>query len=355
MNDSVMTVTGAISPDEVGMTLMHEHLAIDLSVYFEDDGTTPELVDAPVTMDVLHKLRRRPFSTTRQNMVLDDPELIAKEVKLFADAGGSTICDVSTVDMGRKPQILKQIAENTGVNVVMGTGFYIDPSHPDWVQSKSVDEVADYFLRDLREGVDGTGIRAGIIGEIGTSGIPGTDGAEQVTPGEEKVLRGAARAGIQTGAAVMVHLAITGFGAHRVLDILAEEGLPPERIVMAHMDTFEDFDQHLSVAERGVYLEFDCLGREYWTEELGHRPWGHDGWRVRYLAELVERGFGDRLLLAQDVALKMDLCAFGGVGYAHVPNVIVPMLSRSGVSDENISRMLVDNPREVLTLRTELA
>lgn len=347
---AVMTVLGPVSPDSIGMTLTHEHLAIDLSVYFEENPEAPELSDAPVSMNMLHKLRRRPFSTTRDNMVLRDVDVMAEELRLFVEAGGSTICEVSTVDMGRDPLAIKGLAERTGLNIVMGAGLYIDPSHPDWAADKSIDELADIFARDVLEGVDGTGIRAGIIGEIGTSAVAGSDGAEQVTPSEEKVLRAAARAGLRSGAAVMVHLAVTGHGAHRVLDILADEGLPPERTIMAHMDTFEDFSHHLSVAERGVYLEFDCLGREYWTEELGHRPWGHDSWRVRYLADLVRRGYGDRLLLSQDVALKMDLCRYGGVGFAHVPTVIVPMLRREGVAEDDITRMLFGNPRDVLTM-----
>jgi len=347
---AVMTVRGPIAPEELGVTLMHEHLELDLSVYFEEDPAAPELRDAPVSIELLHRLRRRPFGTTRDNMTLGGVEIVADEIQRFLDAGGRSICEVSTIGMGRDPIALKALSERTGVNVVMGGGLYIDPSHPAWTRDKSIDELADLFARDVLEGVDGTGIRSGIIGEIGTSAVPGSDGAVQVTPSEEKALRAAARAGLRTGAAVSVHLAITGYGAHRAIDILEDEGLPVDRMVMGHMDTFEDLDYHLAVAERGVYVEYDCLGREYWTDELGHRPWGHDSWRVRFISELVARGYGSRLLLSQDIALKFDLCQFGGVGYAHVPNVIVPMLRRHRVSDQDIRRMLVDNPREVLTI-----
>lgn len=345
-----MTVRGPIAPEDLGVTLMHEHLQLDLSVYFEPDPEAPELQDAPVSMELLHKLRRRPFGTTRDNMTLGGVDIVADEVRRFRDAGGRSICEVSTIGMGRDPVALKALSERTGVNVVMGGGLYIDPSHPDWTRNKTVDELADIFAADVLEGADGTDIRSGIIGEIGTSAVPGTDGAEQVTPSEEKVLRAAARAGVRTGAAVSVHLAITGYGAHRAISILEDEGLPADRIVMGHMDTFEDLDYHLAVARRGVYLEYDCLGREYWTEELGHRPWGHDSWRVRFLGELVAQGYANRLLLSQDIALKFDLCRYGGVGYAHVPNVIVPMLRRQGVGEDDIRRMLVDNPRDVLTI-----
>ncbi len=348
-----MTVRGPISPEDLGMTLMHEHLEVDLSLYFVEDPEAPELRDAPVSMELLHKLRRRPFGTTRDNFNLGDADVMAEEVQRFLDAGGRTICEVSTLGMGRDPLALKALSERTGVNIVMGGGLYVDVSHPDWTRDKSVDELAEIFARDVLEGVDGTGIRSGLIGEIGTSGIPGTDGAEQVTPSEEKSLRAAARAGLRTGAAVSVHLDVTGHGAHRVLDILEEEGLPPDRIVLGHMDLQEDFEYHLSVARRGAYLEYDCLGRDYYTDELGHRAFGHDTWRVRFLAELVGQGYANRLLLSQDIALKFDLCRYGGVGYAHVANVIVPMLARAGVGEADIKRMLVDNPRDVLTIEID--
>jgi phosphotriesterase-related protein len=168
-----------------------------------------------------------------------------------------------------------------------------------------------------------------------------------VTPAEEKVLRAAGRASVQTGAAVTVHLDPRGTGAYRAIDVLAEEGVAPERMVMGHMDANPDPEYHLRVAERGVYVEFDHFGREY---HAGHmqRPYTKDARRVELLLELLRHGFAERLLLSQDVCAKIDLHRHGGNGYDHVLRRIVPALREAGVGDGAIRAMLVENPQRVL-------
>ena len=350
----ILTVRGPIDPYEVGPTLMHEHLLVDLSCNFVHpaEASTRSLLHAPVTMELLALLRRRPFSVTLDNMVLGDEELACEEVARFANEGGQTVVDATCIGIGRDPRALHRISRASNLHVVMGAGCYMENAHPDWVRDASVDQLTEIFTRDVTVGVEGTPFRSGIIGEIGTSGVP--KGSQEkhgdITAQEEKVLRAAGRASRATGVAVSVHLDLRGQGAFRVIDILEDEGVEPQRMVMGHMDLVPDLEYHRAVLARGAVVEYDCFGREYYTEELGGLSWGHDSWRVQAIAALVGEGYVDQLVLSQDVALKMDLCAYGGNGYGHILRTIVPWLRRDGVSDDALVKMLVENPRRILTI-----
>ena len=346
---TVMTVTGPVPAAELGRTMMHEHLLVDLTVWFaaaEDAG--PDL-ERPVEMSMLGRLRRDAFSITRDNLRLDNPLLAAEEVRRFAHAGGRTIVDVTPPALGRDADGLRRAARDTGVNIVMGCGHYVEPAHPASLRAMSAEDIADELVGEILDGVDRTGVRPGIIGEIGTSGVDRETGRKEghVTADEEKALRGAARAAVRTGLSVSVHLDPRGQGGDQVLDILADEALSPRRIILGHLDHVPDLDYHLRLAERGVYLQYDNFGREYYWDAEGVY-WNNDKWRVDALAALVRAGRAGQLLVSQDVCFKMDLRAYGGYGYDHVLVDIVPALRRVGLSEADLEAILVDNPRAVL-------
>jgi len=351
--EKVMTVLGPVDPHEIGVTMMHEHLVVDLSCNFVEptEATLRARMRSPVVPELLWLLRRRPFSVTLDNMILGDEEEAIREVGHYWREGGMTIVDCTSIGIGRDPHALRRISRASGLHVVMGAGCYVENAHPDWVRSFDVDSLKNLFVRDVMVGAEGTRVRSGIIGEIGTTGVPKgtTEKQGDITKEEEKVLRAAGRAAAETGTAVSVHLDLRGQGAFRIVEILDDEGVPRDRMLMGHMDLVPDVDYHREVAALGVYLEFDSLGREYYSEELG-RPWGHDTWRVDALAALVREGYSERLVLAQDVAMKIDLRRYGGNGYAHVLASVVPMLRRAGVPEHAIHAMLVENPRRVLTV-----
>jgi phosphotriesterase-related protein len=223
----------------------------------------------------------------------------------------------------------------------LGTGFYVQPAHPAWVADATVEQLAEHMIGELTVGVAGSGVRAGIIGEIGTR--------SPIHPDEEKVLRAAARAHRATGAAINVHLAIFAREGQRVLDnLLDEEGLNPARVALSHLDEQPDAAYHRGLAERGVYIEFDCFGSECYFDEDGvHEP--SDAERVDALLRLLDAGFGPRLLLSQDVCTKMQWRRYGGLGYDHILRSIVPRLRRRGVDDATLRLLLVENPARLLT------
>ncbi|MGV9775560.1 phosphotriesterase family protein [Streptosporangium sp. NPDC003464] len=338
---SAMTVLGPVPVAELGVTLCHEHLRNDGASAWHPapagDAEGELIAGSRLRMDFLGRLRHDPY-LSRDNVSLDDTEVAIEEVARFTARGGRTLLEVTPDGIGRAPGELARIARAGGLNIVMGCGFYLERTHPARVREMSADDVAAEIERDLTEGVDG--VRAGVIGEIGISA--------DFTPAEEKVLRGAARAQSRTGVPLSVHLPGWVRHGHRVLDVVAEEGGLLPATVLSHMNpSLHDRDYQVSLAVRGAYLEYDMCGMEYLFPGEGQSPCDEEN--AAAIAWLVRAGFGDRLLLSQDVFLKTMLVRYGGAGYAHILTDFVPRLHRHGLTPQDTHRMLVANPRELFT------
>jgi phosphotriesterase-related protein len=346
---TAMTVLGPVSTDVLGRTLMHEHLFVDLTVWFVESEDVSANIERPVDMTMLGQLRRDAFSVTRDNLRLNDAVLAAGEADRFLTAGGSTIVDLSIPGIGRDPEALRRLSVDTGLNVIMGCGYYEEAAHPPEVRQMTADDIAAALIAEITHGVGTTGVRPGIIGEIGTSGVDAETGRKvgHVTPEEERVLRGGARAAIETGVALSVHLDPRGQGGDRVLEIVESESLSPDRVVLGHLDHVRDLDYHRRMADRGVMLQYDSFGREYYWDAEGVY-WGNDDWRMRSLTKLIGLGYQRQLLVSQDVCFKMDLRMYGGYGYDHILKDVVPALLRSGMAPGDLDMILIQNPRQVL-------
>ena len=331
----VMTVLGPIPAAELGITLMHEHLIVDVTSWWHPPADAA-LADAPVSAAIYGELRMDPFGN-RDNCRLDDPQAAAEEVQIFRDLGGRTVADVTSRGIGRNPNALRAIARATGLNVIMGTGFYLEAAHPPEVHSMSADTIAQLIESDIVDGVDG--IRAGIIGEIGISAAFSAE--------EQKVLRGAARAQRATRVPLTIHMPGWERLGHRVLDLLAEEGIDLHCVILDHMNPSGiDLDYQASLAERGAYLEYDMVGMDYYyADQQAQSPCDEEN--AAAVRNLIRFGHLSHLLLSQDVFLKMMLTSNGGFGYAYVLRHFVPRLRRHGVTEEQVKTMLIENPRRV--------
>jgi phosphotriesterase-related protein len=353
MSMTVTTITGLIDPDDLGPTLMHEHVFVDLTCNFvmPTGVVARRHVHKPVDLGMLHLLKRRPFSVSLDNLILDDEQLAIEELRYFVLAGGRTIVDCTVPGIGRDPEPLRRVALATGAQIVLGTGFYVEMAHPNWVKDASVEQLAEAFVRDIRVGMDGTDIRAGIIGEIGISGVPksSSDYARMgfITPTEEKVLRAAGAASAETGAAVTLHLDIRGESGEEAIDILEAEGASPARIVAGHLDAVPNLDYHRRLADRGVFVEYDAFGREYYAEELG-KTFGPDERRVGLMKQMIDAGHVNQLLVSSDICMKMDLRAYGGSGYDHILVDGPSLFDSVGITAAEIATILETNPRSVL-------
>jgi phosphotriesterase-related protein len=271
----------------------------------------------------------------------DDEQLAIEELRRFREAGGRSAIDHATRWIGGDPEALRRISEATDVHIVAGCGFY-SPMLPDDIDRLSVGQLEESIVREVSEGIDGTTIKPGFIGEIGTNW--------PITPQEEKIVRAAARAQARTGLALSIHAFPWERAGLILLDIAKSEGADLSRVVICHLDHTMDLDYHKKVARRGAYVEYDRFGVEWYSSQETLRTFPRDTERVAGLKELIQSGFAQHLLISQDVCQKIELKKFGGHGYAHILRYTVPMMKRMGISDEHIHTILVENPRRMLHL-----
>ena len=312
LEGKVLTVTGPIEAGAMGITLPHEHL---LTYH-----TPPEVV-------------------------LSDPDLAAEELKPFYEAGGRTVVEVTSRGIRRDPAGLRAISEESGVQIVMGAGYYKWRWHPDDMDRKTADDITREIIEDVTEGVAGSGIRAGVIGEVGIS--------ETLQYNEEKSLVASAHAQLETGVALNLHVHLIDKIEEEslrmeVLDILQREGVDLTRVIVSHCEASPDaVGYHERIAQRGAYIEYDLFGMAarngpaiptYEEESAGIR-------------ELIGRGYLERILISQDICYNDLLVKKGGWGYAHILNHVVPRFARWGIGEVGVRAMMVDNPARLFPIQ----
>ena len=345
---NIKTVTGVIDRKGLGITATHEHVLLDLTAFYQ--ALPVPGIDDPATQKVemwnLGILSRDCYAL-KDNLLLADEDVAADELMFFTNAGGNTIVDASLPGIGRNPKALRRIAEKTGLNIIMGTGFYVGETHPKALDSMTDEAIGDLMVGELTEGVDG--ICAGYIGEIGISEI--------FDDKERRVLRAAAIAHKKTGAAINVHINPWTTNGIEAADILLSAGVAPDKICISHVDVENREDYIYALLQKGVYVEFDNFGKEYYirreVRNSGYGLFVHDTERVTLLKKLIDDGFVNQLLLACDVCLKNLLHKYGGWGYDHVLSNIVPMMEDEGITQEQILTMLQKNPADWLCGREQ--
>ncbi|MFB6299007.1 MAG: phosphotriesterase [Halobacteriales archaeon] len=351
----IQTVTGPVSPDELGVTLPHEHLLIDLSTYVDEEryGKTVRArrkLKEDVSLDNLWWMQygRQWDWRCRDRWRLDDIETAIAEANRFRNHGGETIVDVTPMSpsVGRDPEGVREIAYETGLNVILGTGQYIAPTHPPEMDEWSARELADQIVAEIETGIGSTTVQAGIIGEIGaTEGFLENDN-------ERKSFRAAAMTQAETGLPITIHPPVFTQEGHDVLDVIEDAGGNVDNVILGHLDASLRLDgaseYYHSLADRGVYLEFDLFGRSgYVAEQDLSFPLDED--RVHELRRLADVGYGDQLLASMDICHKVHLTQYGGTGYDYLLRDIVPLLERRGFDDAEIQGLMIDNPRAALT------
>jgi len=303
----VQTVRGKVPSEDLGVVLPHEHLQIDLVSVF---GTQLLAFDFQLT----------------------NVELAIREVKDFIVAGGGCIVDVTTDSrMGRNPAALLEISKALDCHVVMGCGWYRNSWYGEEIDRMTVGDLTAILVDEIKMGFDGTGIRPGVIGEIGADG-------SYLTAKEERALRAAARAHLETDLSITLHARASKVGMAQ-LDVLEEEKVDLRRVIVGHCDTFPDPDFHEAIAKRGAWVEFDTIRGTY--EDVYSQ-------RADFVQEITRRGYLNRLLLSQDICAMSHLSARGGTGYAYLLTGFVPLLHSRGLSQEQTDRLTILNPQQAL-------
>ncbi|TCO56301.1 phosphotriesterase family protein [Caldanaerobacter subterraneus] len=286
---------------DIGYTLIHEHLTIDLSRLKEDDDAK-----------------------------LDDVDSLIEDLKELKKSGIDTIVDVTNIGMGRDIERIKYISDISNINVILSTGFYKEPFLPEIVYKSSVKELADIFIDEIINGIDGTNYKASVIGEIGTS-------KEEIREVERKIFEAAAIAHNETGVPIITHTTL-GFLGLEQIKIFKNMKVNLEKVVIGHVDLNIDMDYYLTLLDNGCYLAFDTIGKtNYQPDEL----------RAISIKKLIDKGFINKILLSLDISRKSYLKNYGGFGHSYIVEKFIPLLKNVGVTEADIKTMLYKNPLEL--------
>ncbi|AWK44502.1 phosphotriesterase-related protein [Photorhabdus laumondii subsp. laumondii] len=284
--------------DASGYTYVHEHLHLDLSSFKNN-------IDCR----------------------LDQYELICEEMKTLVSLGVHNIVEMTNRYMGRNPQFMLDLMRDSGINVIVSTGYYQSAFFPEHVAHTTARQLADEMIAEIEQGIDDTTLKAGVIGEIGSSkGV--------ITPDEEKVFHAAAIAHLATGHPISTHTTLSTMGLEQ-LALLKKHGVDAERVVIGHCDLKDNLDNILRIIELGAYIQFDTIGKnDYYPDEK----------RIAMLQTLAQRGLLNRVMLSMDITRRSHLKANGGNGFDYLITTFVPMLNRAGLTQTDIDLMLRDNP-----------
>ncbi|WP_404459021.1 phosphotriesterase [Oceanobacillus kapialis] len=301
----IQTVRGKIEKEAFGICAAHEHLSIDLSRIKGDPDT-----------------------------ILDDEEGMLSELSFFYQAEGRSMVELTNDGMGRDVNRLKRLSEQSGVHIVTCTGFYKDPFIPEFAAEWGREEFASHFLKEIKEGVEGTDIYPGVIGEVGTS-------INEIKPVEKELIIGAGYAAKESGLPVSTHTSLGTLGSKQV-EMLFGLGVAKEQIIIGHQDLNQNKEEVLDVLKYGVYIGFDTIGKN------NYRP---DEERIDFLLDFIERGFHKQVLLSADLTRKSHWHKHGGPGYDLVLKDFIPQLRKRGVTEEVIRDLLIHNPANAFAIK----
>lgn len=340
LTGKVVTVLGPVAPGDLGVCLPHEHLicALDQGLDWScGDERARAFAAEPVTLANLEHIHRDPLGN-RANLRLDDLDEVAVELRLYAAAGGRAVVDQTLDELGRDRAALAQVARATGLHVVAGCGHYVAELQSARTAGLTIDELTAELRADLLADPRRGGFPCGLIGEIGVS-------SERIAPFELRMLQAVARAQRATGAPVSLHSVAPGHMGLEALTILQEHGVDAGKVAVCHLDSGIDLDSCREIADEGAFVEFDCFGWNAPGAGAGGDDLPHcDRERVAAVAALCAEGLTDRLLVSHDIAMKIQLTAYGGFGYAHLARNLPPFFARRGVDADTLRRIMVDNP-----------
>ena len=386
----VVTVTGNVDPADIGVTMTHEHIRYlthdNLQDKFCDDylakpknAKEEEISNLKVTLENLNEISKNEF-LVKDNIAELSPITFDEAIEaamIYKNHGGNTLTDITNDSIGRNPNALVRLSNQTGVKIVAGTGYYVGISHPEYIKKWSVERVKEEIVKDLTVGIWDTDIRAGIIGEIGALDA-------KLTSEEAKTIEAAALAQVETGAGIFSHCRGIGrLDAHKPqIEIFERVGANPEKIVIAHRDGMLSHlkrDQYLThfqeILDKGYYIAFDTFGMEKqfkhgldnyqetvdWDTDVKYDPnskirfdWApvfnvcKDIERVEAVMDIINMGYTNKILLSHDISQKMHYKKYGGYGWSHILETVVPLLLAAGATQSQVDTILKKNPARLL-------
>lgn len=281
-----------------GYTLMHEHMTIDLSGQKHNLDCKVDCIDE-----------------------------ITKEMKKLYSKGVRNIVEVTNRGMGRNVKNIVKISKESGINFICSTGFYKEPFLPDYVYEMDKEEIAELLINDIEIGIDGTGIKAQLLGEIGTS-------KDHMTKEEEKIFESIVIAHKKTGVPISTHTTL-GTNALGQIEFFEKNNVDLSKVNIGHVDLSGDIQYIIEILSKGVYISFDTIGKNNYLL---------DSKRVEMLKILQDMNLLNKVFLSQDISRKSNMEFMGGIGYSYIFDSFIPMLKEKGITDESLDLMLCKNP-----------
>ncbi len=302
----IRTVTGDISPSDLGICLPHEHLF----------GIPPA-----------------PYHDEDKDLVLDNIDLSLQEAVELQKSGVQSLVEMTPIDYHRNPIGLHRISQNSGLQIICATGYLKEKFCGPIIDQMSIDDIAQQMILDIQIGIDDTEVRAGVI--------KASSSLNAISVNEEKVFQAAAIAQQETGALISTHTE-KGTMALEQINILTQAGVEPNRILIGHLDRLLDWDTHIKAAEYGVYLGYDQISKDKYYP---------DGQRLEFIKGMIKLGYQSQLMLSMDLARRSDFRAYGGqTGHTYFMHTFVPMLYSAGLAQDVIDTIIKENPRVALSI-----
>lgn len=342
----IETVLGPVAPRDLGVVSTNEHVLTDSRHLLRPTREGGSL-EGPIRPEILGDLRWS-WMSLADNLILDDADAAAEELREAAAAGLGTIVEATSWGMGpahaARPGALPAIARASGLTIVAAYGSYIDKTLPAWWAALTEEQMQEFFDTALTRAIPGTDYRAGLLGLLGTSA--------EITPAEGCALRAAARSAAAAGSAVSIRLDGAARRGPEVARILMAEGLPADRILFCNIDKVLDATYVRDIVDTGVVVEF-AFGSEHSFADRARDA--TDVERIDFLLRLLADRPDAAITLSCSVWTKGQLTRHGGMGYGHVVRRVVPALRRLGVGEERLADMLVARPAALLDRREPLS
>lgn len=342
----VMTVLGPINPSELGNTSTHDHIIIEFEAILNEPLNKSEIkmMDEKVSLENLGWVRFN-WSSSKDNLKYTDINLACSELNHYKDAGGKTIVDVTNIGLGRNPEKLKEISNKTGINIVMGAGFYVELAQQKGYTKDGIEFLYETIINDINLGVGQTNIKSGIIGEVGCS-WPWTNN-------EKLSMEASVLAHKNSGLPLLIHPGRNQFAPLEIIKYIDDLGADLKNVVLGHIDrTIFDFEILKETAETGVFLNLDLWGHDspfYPLAPETYMPGDHE--RIKMVEFLIDQGFEDTILLAHDICTKHRLKRYGGHGFDHLLTKVVPWMKTRNIENKIINKMMIQNPQKMLTIK----
>lgn len=344
----IQTVLGLIDENQLGTTLPHEHLFIELGLWFKEPSQSTRKLMSEEKIRIDHPdiswFKYHPYSNKDNLRLLNEKEAVY-ELMRFKAVGGNSIVDVTLDNIGRDPAALARVSRLTGINVVMGCGYYVGEIQVGDYDQKTVEDITAEIIHDIEVGVGIEQIKAGIIGEIGCSW--------PLDKRERKSLIASAHAQAATGTAITVHPGRHADSPLEIIDILKQAGADLEKVIICHIDrTPFSLETRLKIAETGCSIEYDLFGWEgYYPLEMAIAHMPNDVQRIKEILEMKKNGYLNQVLISHDICYKTRRYTYGGHGYTHILENSVPVMKAWDLSDNDIDALLIHNAKRLIAFR----